>query len=100
MTTAPCPIAPTKARFRTEDEADRRAKKHGLRSYYCRECRGFHLTSAGYSQTRALRAKKPSAAVELARAERALAELERKGVVGPLLDAARARVSGLRGGHL
>ncbi len=81
-----------KARFRNEHDAERQAKKHGLRAYTCEACDGFHLTSMALRPAPRQRAQaRPEVAAE--RARRALAELERKGVSGPLLDSARAEVA-------
>lgn len=33
-----------KARYRTEDKAQKTARKFGQRVYYCAQCCGFHLT--------------------------------------------------------
>lgn len=57
-----CPLTPTKNRFETKQGADyyisarqnqsgyrknelSRVKFKGVKSYYCRGCRGFHITS-------------------------------------------------------
>ena len=71
-----------KARFAQRRDADARASAYGQAVYECRHCGGFHCTS-GVSQGR----------VERERAERALAELHRKGVTGPLLETAIATVA-------
>lgn len=36
-----------KDRFADEHEANRRAKRFGLRAYECDACAGYHLTSKG-----------------------------------------------------
>lgn len=74
-----------KARFPTHAAADIRAGLYGQVVYLCPHCGGYHCTS-GASRQR----------VERERAERALAELERKGVRGPMLETAVRNVAAMR----
>lgn len=83
-----------KARFREEAVAVRRARELGLRAYPCQRCSGWHLTSMAYRDEKPV-ARPVDRGLELRRARRALAELERKRITGPLLESARRRVAEL-----
>lgn len=84
----------SKKRF-TEHEAGRIAARFGQRAYFCTWCNGWHCTKRADKHTVVRQRAPETPHIALARAERALGELLRKGVTGPLLDAARARVAEL-----
>lgn len=80
----------SKARFDNEHHAGRVAAKYGQRIYLCTFCQGWHLTSQ--ELRRALPTREvDTPQLELDRVHRALTELRRKRVTGPLLDEALAR---------
>ena len=69
-----------KVRYDTEAEAERRTFV-GRTAYRCPHCRGWHITSQEKD--------------ELYLAQRAVRELERKGIAGPLLRTARNHLASL-----
>lgn len=86
----------SKARFDTEHEAERRARRYGQRVYECGRCGGWHCSAEAFVPRRFVAARvHPN--VELDRARKGLAELERKHITGPLRDAAEQRVRELEG---
>lgn len=84
-----------KARFKDEHTANRRAAELGFRAYPCKFCRGWHLSSLPFRDHPHGGRRDNEREVKLALAKRALAELERKGVKGPLLDRAKEHVAEL-----
>lgn len=81
----------SKTRYNTDTDAERAGKKYGHRDYFCEVCEGFHLTH----QARLFSAKDVRKAdgsllpsVRIARARKALAELDRKNIKGLIRDAA------------
>jgi len=89
----------SKCRFRTEDEALKFGKKRGLRVYDCGFCGGYHLTSRPKVFATILpfyrTDEKSRLALRIERAQKALRELDRKGVSGPLRDAAETHLRDL-----
>lgn len=82
-----------KARF-TEHEAQKRVEKHGGHVYDCARCGGFHVSTKPFRGAKYQ--KRPTHPnTELDRAHRALDELRRHKVTGPLLDTAVANVEAL-----
>ncbi len=79
-----CRRFPEKVRFFSFDAADRAGCARGKKPYRCPACGDFHLTSLT-----------TETAVEKRRVIRALHELRRKNVTGPLRDAAEARAKAL-----
>lgn len=86
----------SKARFTTEEYAERTGKRHVpmQRAYHCQWCDGFHLTRSEPRQVKNRATTHPDEVI--ARAERAVAELVKKKVTGPLLDTAVQTLEGLQ----
>jgi hypothetical protein len=86
----------SKKRFADENAAEKRGRPYAQRAYMCDFCGGFHLTSKELRWTHKVRNADPNAPwVRLERAQRALRELERKNITGPLYDTACVTVSEL-----
>ena len=79
-----CPKFPEKTWFDRYDAAEKVASARGMRVYRCEACGMFHLTT-----------RRAEAHVEKHRVMRALHELRRKNVTGPLRDAAEAKARDL-----
>jgi len=92
-----------KTRFDSEEKALRRGRKFGgQRAYECGLCKGWHLTSQATLSVPYFRPVEAQDAVrgKIARARRALVELDRKHVAGPFREAADAYLASLQGGLL
>lgn len=87
-----------KRRFATEDEALKQGKPYDQRAYSCSYCSGYHLTKAplrsrNYFFRTDGQVPEETQEQRVARAHRALRELERKGVTGKLREAAEKHLA-------